>query len=506
MDGNHEIVGGMHTGTMYPSYRDYFDQRKLVSSPFDIGLSVSYDTLARTGTLTIVARNTGASSITGQLQTAITESHVYQVWQNMDSVHHIERNMLPSAAGEAITVAAGDSVIRTRDFTIDAAWVARNCKLIVFIQNNSSKEIYQGAITDVVQRVTLAYAGFSGTFATPGSDVDLAPVVRNLGSLVGTGISGTLSTTDPYVTVTAATRSYPEIGIAQDVVPDAPFGLHVDPACPNDHVATLNLDLGCGDDVVANLTLPMMVTTGRGLSDDIEHGVGGWTQSGTNSQWTQTTTRSYSPTHSWGTTASGQYPNETDMRLLSPYFVPGDAAQLSYWQWYQVEQDYDYCLVELNTGGPFWVPIASFTGSAQNWTQQTFNLERYAGSTLRIRFRFISDSSVQGSGWFVDDVLVSPFVAGVADGAGAHSARVVLTANPVRSRAEISYQVPAGTTSSLVVCDVAGRTVATIGQGLVGVGRAEWNLSDAQSHRVSPGTYFVRLAGAGTQAKVVVAE
>jgi len=405
-----------------------------------------------------------------------------------------------------VTVAAGDSVVKTRDFTIDAAWVARNCKLVAFIQNTSTKEIYQGAVTDVVQRVTLAYSGYSGTFATPGTDVDVAPAVSNLGSLLAVGISGTLSTADPYVTVTTANQSYPEIAVGQNAVPASPFGVHVDAACPSDHVATMNLELGCGDDVVANLSFPMMVTTGQGISDDVERGVGGWTSSGINSQWTQTATRSHSPTHAWGTTASGQYPNETDMRLLSPYFVPGDAAQLSYWQWYAVEQDYDYCLVELNTGGPFWIPIASFTGSAQNWTQQTFGLERYAGSTLRIRFRFISDSSVQGQGWFVDDVLVSPFVAGVAEHGAPQSPSVVLAANPVRSRAEISYQVPTGTASSLVVCDVSGRTIASLGDRLTGTGRTSWGLTDGQGRRVSPGTYFVRLTGVGTQAKVIVTE
>jgi hypothetical protein len=86
------------------------------------------------------------------------------------------------------------------------------------------------------------------------------------------------------------------------------------------------------------------------------------------------------------------------------------------------------------------------------------------------------------------------------------SPRVVLTANPVRSRADISYQVPTGTTSSLVVCDVSGRVVASLGDQLTGVGRASWGLSDAQGRRVSPGTYFVRLTGAGTQAKVIVTE
>lgn len=504
MDGNHQIVGGMHTGTMYPSYRDYFDQRKTVASPLDIGLTVTYDSVSRSGSLDVVVRNTSAGSVTGQLQVALTESHVYYVWQGMDSVHHIERNMLPSAAGEAITVAAGDSVVKTRGFTLDAAWVPRNCKLVAFVQNTSTKEVYQGAMTDVIQRASLGYAGYAGTYATPGSDVSVSPAVRNIGSLAADGVTATLSTSDQYVTVTSAGASYPEIGIAEDAVPAAPFGLHVDPACPNDHVATMNLELSSSDDVVANLSFPMLVTTNQGMSDDIERGIGGWTQSGINSQWTQTITRSHSATHAWGTTASGQYPNETDMRLLSPYFVPGDAAELSFWQWYQVEPSYDYCLVELNTGGPFWVTVASFTGAAPTWIQRTYDISRFAGSTLRIRYRFISDSSVQDQGWFVDDVLVTPYVTGVQEpGAVTHS-RLTVGANPVRGRADIVYAIPPGTTAGLVVYDASGRVVARPGERLSGIGRLSWNLKGTEGRSVRAGTYFARLTGAGTMAKIVV--
>lgn len=504
MDGNHEIVGGMHTGTMYPSYRDYFDQRKTVASPFDIGVTVDYDSATRSGNLNLVVRNTSAGSVTGQLQVALTESHVYFAWQGMDSVHHIERNMLPNASGEAITVAAGDSVVKTRSFTLDAAWVPRNCKLVVFVQNTSTREIYQGAMTDVIERVNLGYAGYAGTYATPGSDITLAPAVRNIGSMTGEGVTGTLSTTDPYVTVTSAGASYPEIRVAEDAVPGSPFGLHVDPACPNDHVATMNLELSNSDDVVANLSFPMLVTTNQGVSDDIERGVGGWTQSGINSLWSQTTTRSHSPTHAWGTTASGQYPNETDMRLLSPYFVPGDAAELSFWQWYQVEPSYDYCLVELNTGGPFWVTVASFTGAAPSWIQQTYDISRFAGSTLRIRYRFISDSSVQDQGWFVDDVLVTPYLTGVQEPGAVTRSRVTVSANPVSVRADIGYAISPGAAAGLAVYDANGRIVVRLGERLSGSGRLSWNLTGADGSRVNAGTYFARLTGTGTMAKLVV--
>ena len=119
LDGSYKIVGGLHTGTMYPTYLNYFRTRMSVSSPLTIALSITYDTTARTGTLTIKVNNTSASSVSGQLHSVLTEGHIYYPWQGMDSLQYVERTMLPSSSGEAVTIAAGDSLTKTRDFEGD---------------------------------------------------------------------------------------------------------------------------------------------------------------------------------------------------------------------------------------------------------------------------------------------------------------------------------------------------------------------------------------------------
>ena len=129
LDGDHQVVGGITNGPMYPVYRAYFDQRKIVPSPLDIGLSCTYDSATRQGRLDIKLKNTTGSAVSGQLQVALCESHIHYVWYGLDSLHHVERNMLPDANGEAVTVPANDSIARTRDFAVDAAWVARKAWL-----------------------------------------------------------------------------------------------------------------------------------------------------------------------------------------------------------------------------------------------------------------------------------------------------------------------------------------------------------------------------------------
>jgi hypothetical protein len=316
--------------------------------------------------------------------------------------------MLPNASGEAITVPAGDTIMRSRAYAVDPAWVARNCEFVAFVQNTSTKLVYQGARTAIIQRPVFGYVGAPGTFARPGLGSSCSPLVRNIGSQAGVGVSATFSTDDPYITVTSGTASYPTVDIGHDAAPMTPFAFDVAAGCPGDHLAAFTLELSCGDDIVGTMSVPIIITPGSGFSDDMEQGENGWTVSGLNSRWGQTTSRSHTPTHSWACSPTGQYPNMTDMYLTSPYFMPDNGSSLQLWHQYAVELDYDYCLVELNAGGPFWQAVASYTGTLSSWTQQDFDIGFWAGATLRVRFRFISDSSVQGLGWFVDDVSSSP--------------------------------------------------------------------------------------------------
>ncbi|MEO0073046.1 MAG: Omp28-related outer membrane protein [candidate division WOR-3 bacterium] len=502
LEGDSSVVGGMHTGTMFPIYWDYF--RTHVNNPVQLGIDLSstYDSVTRSGVLTIVIRNSTGSPISGQLQVVLTESHIPYYWQGMDSLHDVERTMLPNASGEAITVPANDTIVRTRNFTLQQSWVARNCRFVVFVQNNSTRAIHQGAVCDVVQRPILEYYGYTNSPARPGTVVQLRPILCNVGSATAVGATATLSTNDPYVTVVTANASYPDIGVAEMREPSSAFEVSIDTACPSGHLAELTLQFSGVEGDLGSATFPMLITVGSGLSDDVEHGLNGWTTSGINCRWAQTTTRAHSPTRSWGTTASGQYPNESDMWLVSPYVLVGDGGQLQYYQWYSVEQGWDYCLVEVNMGGRFWRTLGTFTGAATSWLPQTFSLVPYVGSTLRVRFRFISDASVTDQGWFVDDIVVNPYVSGVDEAGVTLRCRLAGAGNPVREQAVIDYSLVSGVCGTAVVCDVTGRIVRKLADRVAGAGRLVWDLRDATGGPVVAGTYFLRLA-AETEARVV---
>lgn len=506
LDGSFGVVGGIHYGTMYPVYRDYYETRRGVPTDLEIELRGDYDSTGRQGSVDVIVRNAGGSAVGGQLQVAVVEYIAYP-WQGLDSLYTVERAMLPSAAGEAITVPAGDSVILARDYTIDPGWVAGNCHLVAFVQNNSTKEIYQGGWTAVQPRPRPAYyAAVPGTRAEPGVTLDLDVALLNAGSADAAGVTAELSTADPYLTVITGSASFGNIARAATGWSGAPCEVEIAPGCPDPHLATLDLDVSSANGPDVRTSFPLLVTTEIGLVDDMERGDRGWTHSGTRDGWHQTTHRSSSASHSWysGTEGSWQYTNENDARLVTPFFTLDAPATVGYQHYYRTEADYDYCLVEANNGSEFWRPVASYTGIGGGWVAAEHDLAGLAGQTVQVRFRFLSDYNVTEEGWYIDDFRAGT-TTGVSEDPGGRLALDIAGANPVRDRARLRYALPAGCAGTARVYDAGGRLVRRLASGIVGTGTLTWDLADAGGSKVGNGTYFLRLSAPGISATGSVA-
>ncbi|MCK5407298.1 MAG: immune inhibitor A, partial [Candidatus Krumholzibacteria bacterium] len=131
----------------------------------------------------------------------------------------------------------------------------------------------------------------------------------------------------------------------------------------------------------------------------------------------------------WATSVSGDYSSSSNSKLETPaLIVPGSGAyaQLTYWQWYYIETNYDGGNVKISTdGGSSWTILtpdigyngtatsgnagipgeACFTGyNNDEWHKVTMDLTAYRGQSVMIRWHFGSDSSVQRTGWYIDDV------------------------------------------------------------------------------------------------------
>ncbi len=78
------------------------------------------------------------------------------------------------------------------------------------------------------------------------------------------------------------------------------------------------------------------------------------------------------------------------------------ARNMTFGTWYELEQDSDYGFVEVSRDGIAWEKAgAALTGTNSKWQEATVPLPE---GTQFIRFRYSTDASVNGRGWYVGDV------------------------------------------------------------------------------------------------------
>jgi|GEM_PF-3252845 len=103
------------------------------------------------------------------------------------------------------------------------------------------------------------------------------------------------------------------------------------------------------------------------------------------------------------------YDNGWDIWLKSPAIdlsTAGTPVYLEFDTRYNTEYEYDQCYVEISTDGNNWIRLANYSGDSGGWLHKTYNISEYAGSTLYIRFHFVSDWSITDQGWWIDDIEV----------------------------------------------------------------------------------------------------
>ena len=103
-------------------------------------------------------------------------------------------------------------------------------------------------------------------------------------------------------------------------------------------------------------------------------------------------------------------------------------ATLKYWNWYDLEEDFDYGYVLVSQdGGNTWAPLSTSGSRATNpngnnhgsgftglsgggetpvWVQETIDLSAYAGKVISIRFTVIGDTVLNHPGLAIDDIEI----------------------------------------------------------------------------------------------------
>ncbi len=504
-DGTISEVGGLNTGTMYPFYRHHVTTRTGVSSPLEIILTCTYDSVTNQGAVDAVVENTSTGMVDGNIHFVVIENNIPYNWGGGPTVEHVMRDMIPDANGEAVTIPVADTIMRSRNFTIDPAWNELNCKIVVFVQG-ATRTIYQGAEIAIIPQQEMVYYGLGLTeitgnnngYAEPGEHIQIGALGKNMGT--GTFDAPTMVfCNDPYVSISQVfvyTYSL-QPGDADTV---SGWTCNIDPGCPTPYIAEFSLCFACGD----TSTIPFMITTQPGIADDMESGEGNWTHYGIYDQWHLTEHRSNSPTHSWycGVDNVWHYSNQNDLSLVSPYFViPPDSA-LSFYHLYYMELDWDYGYVEIDNGSEWWRSLDEYNGTLDVWTQAYYDLSAYNGQTVRIRFRFVSDYSTYAEGWYVDDVLVP--MLGINEHDIPQEPKKIslsLVPNPFALGLDIRYLITddgrhiSEDGPELVIYDASGRLVKDFGPlSVIGhQASVKWDGKDQTNRELGNGVYFVTL-------------
>lgn len=88
------------------------------------------------------------------------------------------------------------------------------------------------------------------------------------------------------------------------------------------------------------------------------------------------------------------------------------SASMSAWISHEIEEGYDFLVVEASTDGTSWQQVGEvIDGGDMSWKEYTFDLSAYAGQKVDVRFRYQTDGGLHLKGAFIDDITIT------ADGA-----------------------------------------------------------------------------------------
>jgi hypothetical protein len=163
------------------------------------------------------------------------------------------------------------------------------------------------------------------------------------------------------------------------------------------------------------------------FTGDFESGWDGW--SAENGVWEVGTPTAGPPgAHSGsqcaGTVLGGNYPPNTDSRLISPSInlpaVSGyEEIHLRFWHWFSyAESDQGYVQVSVYSGGTWgtWENVGpTIEGSSLVWSFCDRDLTPYAGERVRIAFYHTALHPYLGAestGWYIDDVVITAAITG----------------------------------------------------------------------------------------------
>lgn len=257
------IDGIMDGGSNSAAWAGMINSRADVPAPLSIELWRNYDDSTRQGAIIIQLRNESEDSISGMLHCVLTETGILYNAPNYLVTHNQTMlDMTIGSYGELVSIPAGDSFRKEHSFWVkDTIWLnppgntiahlvdPDSCELVVFLQNHSTREIYQGAKVWVVPGVSLEFAGHTVDDSGGNNDHKLNPdetaaLLVTITNQKGNthNVKGILRCEDSYVMLLDSVSVFGDIGAGEDKDnSDDPFTIQVSDAAPDSHPVDFSL-------------------------------------------------------------------------------------------------------------------------------------------------------------------------------------------------------------------------------------------------------------------------
>ncbi|MGM0567394.1 MAG: Omp28-related outer membrane protein [Bacteroidota bacterium] len=136
--------GGGASSSNYSAYLPRYEERKAIPSAYTIDVTGSHSGLIDFEIQVDMEQVADDDNENIKLHAVITESDIEEYWQGMSHLHYVERTMVPSSNGTNVDFSENEEQTVNLEFSLEEDWVVENSELVVFLQNNSTKEILQG--------------------------------------------------------------------------------------------------------------------------------------------------------------------------------------------------------------------------------------------------------------------------------------------------------------------------------------------------------------------------